>query len=105
MPCTRKRAASPRWRAPPDGELRGLLLEDPDELGADRLALGLWLGHALELVEEARLGVDGDERHLERVAEGLHDLLALVLAHQAVVDEHARQLLADRAVHEQRRDG
>ena len=47
--------------------------------------------------------VDGHERHLEGVAERPHDLLALVLAHQAVVDEHARQLLADRAVHEQRR--
>ena len=58
----------------------------------------------LELVEEALLGVDRHERHLERVAEGAHDLLALVLAHQAVVDEHARQLLADGAVHEQRGD-
>ena len=48
-----------------------------------------------ELGEEAVLGVDGDERHLEVVAEGLDDLLALVLAHQAVVDEHARQLVAD----------
>ena len=52
--------------------------------------------------EEAVLGVDGDERHLEVVAEGGDDLLALVLAHQAVVDEHARELVADRAVHEQR---
>ena len=32
------------------------------------------------------------------------DLLALVLAHQAVVDEDARELVADRAVHEQRGD-
>ena len=57
-----------------------------------------------ELVEEAVLGVDGDERDLEVVAEGGDDLLALVLAHQAVVDEHARELVADRAVHEQRGD-
>ena len=55
-------------------------------------------------VEEALLGVDGDERDLELVAEGLDDLLALVLAHQAVVDEDAGELVADRAVHEQRRD-
>ena len=55
-------------------------------------------------VEEARLGVDGDERDLEGVAEGGDDLLALVLAHQPVVDEHARELVADGAVHEQRRD-
>ena len=56
------------------------------------------------LLEEAVLGVDGDERDLELVAEGLDDLLALVLAHQAVVDEDARELVADRPVHEHRRD-
>ena len=55
-------------------------------------------------VEEALLGVDGHERDLEVVAEGGDDLLALVLAHQPVVDEHAGQLVADRAVHEQRGD-
>ena len=54
--------------------------------------------------EEAVLGVDRDERHVEVVAEGGDHLLALVLAHQPVVDEHARELVADRAVHEQRRD-
>ena len=47
------------------------------------------------------LGVDRDERHLVVVAERRDDLLALVAAHQPVVDEHARQLVADRAVHEQ----
>ena len=57
-----------------------------------------------ELGEEALLGVDGDERDLEVVAERGDDLLALVLAHQAVVDEDAGQLVADRAVHEQRGD-
>ncbi len=51
-------------------------------------------------VEEARLGVDGHERDAEVVAERGDDLLALVLAHEAVVDEHAGQLVADRAVHE-----
>ena len=84
-------------------DLRRLLLEDADELGADDLALALGLGDAAQLVEEARLGVDGDERDLEGVAEGRDDLLALVLAHQPVVDEDARELVADRAVHEQRR--
>ena len=85
-------------------ELARLLLEDADELGADRLALGLGLAQPDEPREEAVLGVDGDERDLEVVAERGDDLLALVLAHQAVVDEHARQLVADRAVDEQRRD-
>ena len=85
-------------------DLRRLLLEDADELGADDLALALGLGDAAQLVQEARLGVDGDERDLEGVAEGGDDLLALVLAHQAVVDEDAGELVADRAVHEQRGD-
>ena len=96
MPWTRN-AASP--------SLRRLLLEHADELGADRLALGLRVAQAGEPREEAVLGVDGDQRHLEVVAEGGDHLLALVLAHQPVVDEHARQLVADRAVHEQRGDG
>ncbi len=85
------------------GDLGGLLLEDPDELGADRLALGLGLGDAFELLQEALLGVDGHQRHLEGVPESADHLLALVLAHQAVVDEHASELVADRAVHEQGR--
>ena len=41
---------------------------------------------------------------MEVVAERLHHLLGLVLAQQAVIDEHAGQLVADRAVHQQRRD-
>ena len=84
------------------GELAGLLLEHPDELRADGLALGLGVGHALQPLEEALLCVHGHERDLERVAERAHHLLALFLAHQAVVNEHTRELLAHRAMHEQR---
>src|SRR3712207_8612305 len=39
-----------------------------------------------------------DQRHLEVVAERGDYLLALVLAHQPVVDEDARELVAHRAV-------
>ena len=56
-------------------------------------------------VEEPLAGVDVDERHLEVPAERLDDLLGLVLAEQPVVDEDARQLVADRLVDEQRGDG
>ena len=48
--------------------------------------------------------MDVHERHVEVAAEGLDDLLGLVRAHQPVVDEHARELVADGLVHEQRRD-
>ncbi len=55
-------------------------------------------------VEEALLGVDGDERDVEVVAERRDDLVALVLAHHPVVDEDAGELVTDGAVHEQRGD-
>ena len=86
-------------------ELARLVLEDADELLADPLALLLRIGDAGEPREEALLRLDVDERHVEAVAERLDDLRGLVLAQQAVVDEDARELVADRLVHEQRRDG
>jgi hypothetical protein len=45
-----------------------------------------------------------DERDLEMALEGLDHLARLVLAEQTVVDEDAGELVADRLVHEQRRD-
>ena len=95
MPWTRKLTSS---------SLSGLLLEHADELGADPLALLLGVAHAAQPGEEPLLGVDRDERHVEVVAERGDHLRALVLSHQAVVDEHAGQTVADRAVHEQRGD-
>src|ERR1700722_5536115 len=83
------------------GKLGGLLLEDAYELGADRFALGLGLGDTFELLQKTSLRVDCHKWHLEGVPEGLYDLFALVLAHQTVVNEHAGELIADRAVHEQ----
>ena len=80
------------------------LLEGADELGADDLALGFGVGDAGELGEELLGRVDGDEADAgggDVVA--LH-LLALALAQQPVVDEHARELVADGAVHERGRD-
>ena len=49
--------------------------------------------------------LDVDERHVEVAAEGLDHLLGLVRAHEAVVDEDAGELVADRLVDEQRGDG
>ena len=42
---------------------------------------------------------------MPRLAERLDDLLGLVLSQQPVVDEHAGELVADRAVHERRGHG
>ena len=85
-------------------ELPRLLLEDADELLADDRALLLGLGHPREPGEEPLAGMDVDERDVEVVAERLDDLLGLVLAQQAVVDEHAGELVADRLVDEQCRN-
>ena len=85
-------------------QLRRLLLEDADELLADDRALLLRVGDAGEPGEEPLLRFDVHERNAEVAGERLHDLLRLVLAQQPVVDEDARELVADRLVHEQRRD-
>ncbi len=68
---------------------------------ADDAPLFLGLGHALEPGEKPRSRVDVDQRHVEVALERLHHLRRLVLAEQAVVDEHAGELVADRLVHEQ----
>src|SRR5205807_3757272 len=75
-------------------EAAGLLLEDADELLADDPALGLGLGYAAQAGQEPLLGIHRHQRDLERVAEGVNDLLALVLSHQPVVHEHARELIS-----------
>ena len=65
------------------------------ELRADDAALLLGLGHAGEKLGVAVLGVDVDEVDVKLLGEDLLDLLGLVLAQQAVVDEDAGHLLAD----------
>ena len=81
-----------------------LLLEDADELLAHAAPLLLRIGDAFEPREKALLRVDVHERDVEVALEGLHHLRRLVLAQEAVVDEDAGQLVADRLVDEQRRD-
>jgi hypothetical protein len=80
--------------------LDGLLLEDPDELVADDLALLLGILDTGQPGEEPPPGVDHDELHPEIALEGDAEELRLLLAHQAVVDVDAGQAIADRAVDE-----
>ncbi len=83
-------------------ELGRLLLEDIDEQVADDLALLLRIGHALEALEEAVLGIHPDDINAHVLGEGRHHLVALVQAQQAVVDEHADQSVADCPVQHRR---
>ena len=58
-----------------------------------------------ERVEEALLGIDANDVHAHVLGERLHDLIAFVLPQQAVIDEHARELIADRAMQQRADDG
>ena len=75
-------------------------LEGADELLADDLALALGFGDALERFEEVVGGVDGDQSDAGGGDEVVLDLLDLAFAQQAVVDEHAGELVADGLVDE-----
>ena len=58
----------------------------------------------LERGEEFVRRVDVDERDVVMAAEQADHLLRLALAHEAVIDEDAGQLVADRLVDQHRRD-
>src|SRR5690606_37841652 len=76
-------------------DLLALFLEHVDEQLADDLALGLRVRHALEGGEVARAGIHTDHLHAEVAPEDTHDLVTLVQAQQAMVDEYAGELVAD----------
>ncbi len=76
-------------------ELRGFFVEHFHEQPTDDLALLFRVGFAAQRVEEARFGIDTDDLHTQVVGEDLHDLVAFVEAHEAVIDEHAGQLVAN----------
>ena len=75
-------------------------LEHADEELADDLALVLRIGDAREALEELVAGVDVDELDALMPPKRLDDLLGFALAHQSGVDEHARELGPDGAMHE-----
>ena len=82
-------------------DLLCLRLEDADELFADDFALGFGLRDAGELCEETVFGVHTDKMDIP-LGKRRFDLVALVLAHQTVVDKYARELIADCLCHERR---
>ena len=86
------------------GEVARGLLEHADERLADDLALLLGLDDVVERAEEAVGRLHVHEVDGELAAEGLLHLLGFVEPQQPGVDEHARELVADRLVHERGRD-
>ena len=69
--------------------------ERADEFFADDLAFLLGIGYPFQLRKEVFAFIRLDEIHAEFALEYGHDLLGLVLAQQAVVDEYADELIAD----------
>ena len=82
-------------------DLFRLFLEHADELLADDLALALGIGHAGELFKEAALGVHADKVDVPLIECRL-DLVALIEAHETMIDKNAGELRAD-GLGEQRR--
>jgi len=79
-------------------------LEAADELTADDLAFGFGVRDAGQRLQETILLIGDHQPHAGRRHEILLDLLGLAGAQQAVIDEHAGQLIADGALHQSSRD-
>ncbi len=81
-------------------QLGRLGLEHVHEQAANDLALLLGFAHAGELAQEQVAGVHTDHLGVQLALEHVHDHVAFMKAQQAVVNEHAGQLVADGAVDE-----
>ena len=79
--------------------------EDVDEGRADNLALLLRIAHPFQLAEEEVRGIGMDERNVVMIAEERDDLLRLSGAHDAGIDKHTLQLIADRFMQQHGDDG
>ena len=72
-----------------------LLFKDADEFGTDDAALLLGVSNARELVDEALTSIDVLHIDVETLVEELDQKLGLAFTHEALVDEHARELITD----------
>ncbi len=81
-------------------ELGRLSLEHIDEQPADDLSFFLGIGHARQLAQEQLAGVHTNHLGVQLAREHVHHQVALVQAQQAVIDEHAGEVVADGAVNQ-----
>ena len=75
-----------------------LLVEYLDEESADNLALFFRILDALQRSKKSIRRVNADHVDVHMFGEGLHDLVTFVMTQQAVVNEYADELIADRLV-------
>jgi len=87
------------------GDLPRRLLEDADEQLSDDLPFPLGVLDPLQRGEEPVLGVHVFEPQADGVPERADDLLRLPFPQQTVVDEDAREPIADRPMEKNGRDG
>ena len=76
------------------GNLLGLGIEHFDEVATDDLTFLFGFGNACEVGKELLAGIDANDVQAQHLVV-VHDLLELVLAQHAVVDEDTRQAIAD----------
>jgi len=69
--------------------------KDADEFLANDFALAFGIGNTGELAEEAVLGIDANQIHVELLLENPLDRVTFIFAEQAMVDEDAGQVVAD----------
>ena len=82
-----------------------LLFKHPDEFGANQLALLLGIGDPIKLVDEALPGIDVFDIDVKTLVEKLHQKLGLPFAHEALVNEHAGELIANGLVQQEGEGG
>ena len=92
MPCARNSAGSFAFTC----DLLRFRFEHIDEQPSDGLALLFGIGNAGELTQKLLRCVDVDQRNIVVMAEQVDDGFGLVEPQQAVIDEHAGELIADR---------
>ena len=78
-------------------------LKDPNKFFPNNLAFALRFRYAGDSLQKTLGGIDMHQIDMKLVAESPNDLLRFIFAHEAVIDEYASQLVADRPMHQYRR--
>ena len=73
-------------------------LKYPNKFGADNLTFLLGIRNSSQLADEAITGIDVFDIDMETLVKKLDQKFWLPLAHEALIDEHAGELVADRLV-------